>query len=204
LSVAVGASSAFPPFLSPVILKTDPTKWIDAPPRAHPKIQKLRSKLILTDGGVYDNLGLEPLWGNCDTILVSDAGAPAGIRESVARNWLGQLGRVRGIMMEQTRALRRRMLIAELEAKRLEGAFWGIGTLIDKYELPDAMTVDSPQTAALRKVRTRLSPFNEKEQSELINWGYALCDAAMRKHMGIGTRPSAWPVPGAYAFPMKA
>jgi len=30
--------------------------------------------LFLTDGGVYDNLGLETAWKNYETILVSDGG----------------------------------------------------------------------------------------------------------------------------------
>jgi NTE family protein len=62
LSVAVGASIAFPPVLSPVILRTDPTLWIDAPVPAHKDLEALRSKMILTDGGVYDNIGLEAIW----------------------------------------------------------------------------------------------------------------------------------------------
>ena len=32
-------------------------------------------RLRLTDGGIYDNLGLEPIWKRYRTILVSDGGA---------------------------------------------------------------------------------------------------------------------------------
>ena len=35
-----------------------------------------RKRLQLADGGVYDNLGLETVWGRYDTVLVSDAGKP--------------------------------------------------------------------------------------------------------------------------------
>ena len=35
-----------------------------------------RSRLFLADGGVYDNLGLETVWGRYDNMLVSDGGKP--------------------------------------------------------------------------------------------------------------------------------
>ena len=34
---------------------------------------------------------------------------------------------------------------------------------------------------ALAWIRTRLNSFSEAEQSQLINWGYILCDASMRR-----------------------
>jgi NTE family protein len=34
-----------------------------------------RRKVVLTDGGVYDNLGLETAWKSSRTVLISDAGA---------------------------------------------------------------------------------------------------------------------------------
>ena len=36
--------------------------------------ESFRSSLFLTDGGVYDNLGLEAIWDRYQTVLVSDAG----------------------------------------------------------------------------------------------------------------------------------
>src|SRR5262249_32260739 len=121
LSVAVGASSAFPPLLSPVILKTDPKRWKDGGRRVLPDAGHLRSRLVLTDGGVYDNIGLEPL-KKCETVLIADAGAPATIVRRPWKNWIGQLVRAREIMMEQTRALRRRHVVEELIARRRRGA----------------------------------------------------------------------------------
>jgi NTE family protein len=39
------------------------------------------SRVILTDGGVYDNLGLETAWKRYDTVLVSDAGGKTQAEE---------------------------------------------------------------------------------------------------------------------------
>jgi NTE family protein len=39
-------------------------------------------------------------------------------------------------------------------------------------------------------MRTRLNRFSANEQERLINWGYALTDAAMRRHV-IGGKEAA-------------
>jgi NTE family protein len=72
LALAVAASAAFPPMLSPAKIK--PPKgsirpWTDPTTLTAPAFGK---KLFLTDGGVYDNLGLEPIWKRYRTLLVSD------------------------------------------------------------------------------------------------------------------------------------
>jgi hypothetical protein len=42
-----------------------------------------------------------------------------------------------------------------------------------------ALVKDTAETASLQTIRTRLNEFSECEQGPLINWGYALTDAAM-------------------------
>jgi NTE family protein len=44
-------------------------------------------KLVLTDGGVYDNLGIEPVWKRYRTLLVSDGGAVTRPLSRPATNW---------------------------------------------------------------------------------------------------------------------
>ncbi len=89
LGVAVAASSAFPPLFSPIVLKTDPASWSDG--SKLPNLEALRKRIVLADGGVYDNMGLESLVGNVDIVLVSDAGAPFEIDETppktTSSNW---------------------------------------------------------------------------------------------------------------------
>ena len=58
------------------------------------------------------------------------------------------------------------------------------------------MISDNAQTHSLHSVRTRLNKFSEKEQGHLINWGYALTDAAMRRYLlERDVVPGKWPVP---------
>jgi hypothetical protein len=58
LAIAVAASSAFPPFLSPVVLKLNSADF-DPSTKGDLQIEPYTSQVVLTDGGVYDNLGLE-------------------------------------------------------------------------------------------------------------------------------------------------
>jgi NTE family protein len=195
LAAAVGASSAFPPVLSPVIIETQPSAWKKVDGADLFDDSAYREKLVLTDGGVYDNMGLEAIWDRCKTVLVSDAGAPFDADPSPKTAWTSQLMRVLDIVTEQTRALRRKMLIGEFEQKNKLGTYWGIKTRIADYGLQDTLMKDSELTASLQNVRTRLNPFTDEEQGRLINWGYALADAAMRRHVLAGTPVAAGSLP---------
>jgi hypothetical protein len=51
-------------------------------------------------------------------------------------------------------------------------------------------------TRRLAETPTRLGKLAEADQEKLINWGYAICDTAMRKHVIPGTSPPArFPIP---------
>lgn len=200
ISLAVTASSAFPPFLSPVTVDTDPgafqrTEGADL----YDQIEH-RRRLILTDGGVYDNLGLETIWNRYETVLVSDAGAPFESEADPGTSWHRQALRAMNIATNQSRALRKRALISDYQQQVRTGTYWGIMTEIQGYGLPDALPVPVKVTRELADIRTRLNPFSEAEQSRLINWGYAVCDAAMRRYVvpQSVSRP-VWPYP-AYAL----
>ena len=194
LAEAVAASSAFPPIFSPLVLKTEPDAW-ERPQRELANLYSLRRRIVLADGGIYDNMGLEALLDNVDIVLVSDAGAPFAIDESPFEDDLLQLGRVRDILIDQTRALRKRALIGDFESGRRQGAYWGIGTAIDDYEDDDPLTSDNAVSAALQDIPTRLKAFTAQEQGQLINWGYALADSALRTRTDLPLgAPQGWPV----------
>jgi NTE family protein len=201
LAKVVTSSSAFPPLLSPVIFDFDdvsvwqPLEGADLYGRA-----EFKRRLVLGDGGIYDNLGLQGIWERCRTVLVSDAGAPMEVDADPHTNPLSQLGRVRDILINQTRALRKHKLVEDLRNKVRSGTYWGITTQIGDYGLKDPLTRDSDRTATQQHVRTRLNRFDEREQGELIDWGYALADAAMRCHVVPGAPAGQWPDPK-YKFP---
>lgn len=195
LARAVAASSAFPPVLSPVYVDTDPAAWQAAEGSYLFGEDRLRRRMMLTDGGVYDNMGMESIWDRYETVLVSDAGAPLDIDVEPSSVWHKQALRVLDICTEQQRALRKRVLVERLKAGSLKGAYWGIGTAICDYQLDDSLCKDSVITGQIAGIRTRLDHFGEQEQGHLINWGYAMADSAVRRHVACGIKPGQLPLP---------
>ena len=197
LATAVAASCALPPILSPLIIKFNPQDWKDWENGENYKDKlvfnksRLRKSLFLTDGGVYDNLGLERVWDRYATVLVSDAGAPFQATQGSMGFRLNELTRALravSILTEQARALRKRWLITDMKNGLVHGAYWGISTHIRDYNLeihgcPLPLLDDNTITHSLSRIRTRLNHFSADEQERLINWGYALTDAAMRRHI---------------------
>lgn len=210
LAKVVAASSAFPPVFCPVRFDLDPSRW-KAGPYADLYVKREGYRTFyLADGGIYDNMGLEYYRKperQSMTLLISDAGALFAVKRGPGMmRWshLMRTLRTLSIASEQTRALRKRHQIQAYREGLREGAYWGIGTRIGSYagrgDLP-LMVQDTPQTQALCEVRTRLNRFTEKEQGRLINWGYALTDAAVRAFLPEPdpVPMGRWPVP-AYAL----
>lgn len=197
LALAVAASSAFPPVLSPLVMELDPKSFT---PGSGKDLQRepYTSRVVLSDGGVYDNLGLETAWKRCDTILVSDAGGKTEPQGKPKEDWARHSYRVLNIIDNQVRSLRKRMLISAYNAKIRKGAYWGIRTDINDYHLENPLPCPWARTMALAETPTRLEQIPDDLQEKLINWGYAVCDAAMRKHMYAElTRPADFPYPSA-------
>src|SRR5262249_47153285 len=118
LADAVTASSAFPPVLSPFILNPPDGSFKDWPDGAHVPAADLsayRKQVILTDGGVYDNHGLEPIVKSYLTDFVSDGGAPFQRMPTLHTDWISQLKRILDVTDNQVRSLRRRDLIQRFE-----------------------------------------------------------------------------------------
>lgn len=182
LAVAVAASSAFPPLLSPVELKLERYGTVEDTQGTDLHRAPYTKTAILTDGGVYDNLGLETVWKRYKTVLVSDGGGQVEPEEDPHRDWARHSFRVLNLIDNQVRSLRKRQCIDAFVRKEREGAYWGIRTDIRNYQLPDALPCGPADTDRIARIPTRLKAMPEEQQEALINWGYAVCDAAMRKH----------------------
>jgi NTE family protein len=198
LASAVGASSAFPPYLSPVQLDVNPHDF-DPATRGLLYTAPYHTHAVLSDGGAYDNFGLEPAFKRFDTILVSDGGAKVAPDPDPAGDWARHSYRMIDVIDNQVRSLRVRDLLTAYQDKSgnpltaRHGAYWGIRTNIKNYGLDDALTTQFPhaQTLELAHIPTRLERMDDELQERLINWGYAVCDAAVRRHY----LPPAPPLP---------
>ena len=197
LASAVAASSAFPPVLSPATLEVDADAYT---PHSGQDLQRqpFTTAVLLSDGGVYDNLGLETAWKRYDTILVSDAGGKLQPEEEPKHDWARHSYRVLNLIDNQVRNLRKRQLIDSYKGGIRRGAYWGIRTNIAHYELEDALDCPVEATMRLAEIPTRLKRLDDATQEKLINWGYAVCDAALRKHVSPElSKPADFPYPAA-------
>src|SRR5215813_1026710 len=196
LSQAVAASSAFPPVLSPVEMRLDPAAFT---PDSGKDLQRppFTTKVILSDGGVYDNLGLETAWKRYDTVLVSDAGGKMQAEEEPKSDWARHSYRVLDLVDNQVRSLRKRQVIDSFASGDRKGAYWGIRTDIANYAAPNALPCPLARTTALAETPTRLKRMDDTLQERLINWGYAVCDAALRAHVDTKIEKGRFPYPAA-------
>ena len=193
LANAVTASSAFPPVLSPMSLPLDPGKVRKVEGNDLHQQPYIR-RAVLSDGGVYDNLGLETAWKNYDTILVSDGGGHIDPEGDPSTDWPRHSYRVLNLIDNQVRALRKRQVIDSYQApphdiNHRKGTYWGIRTDIANYQVSEPLSCPHDRTLALAAIPTRLKALDDVQQQRLINWGYAVCDAALRKHVDPGLGP---------------
>lgn len=170
---AVAASSAFPPVFNPLP--------VDLPRDAFQGGRQRMTDLRLTDGGVYDNLGLEPVWKSHQTLLVSDGGAPFSFEPD--RGLVRRLKRYADIVAGQVVALRKRWVVSNFIGGTLSGTYWGLSSAVASYELPE-FTGYSEQLVGDRiaRVRTDLDAFSPAEMDVLENHGYTLAAAAIGRH----------------------
>ena len=184
LGFSPSASSAFPPLLSPCVLNLDPNSFDpDTPAAPGIKLPDFRQQIVLADGGVYDNLGLETAWKSDKTILVSNGGGALELQANPKHDWLDQTDRVLNIIYSQVVILRTRSIVELFQLGVRDGSYWGIGSNIQNYKLPDALVCPFDVTTKLAETATRLAAIDSELQEQLIDWGFAITDAGMRKHV---------------------
>jgi NTE family protein len=189
----VAASSAFPPFLSP--LRIPPPGTIVAHSTGLP-VDDPPSRLWLTDGGVYDNLGMQAAQ-SFHTVLASDGGAPLAYASHVGHNWGSQTLRTVGLVYAQVSRLRRHQFVEELLRGERLGALWTIATRMTDYTAPSVLPCPYSATRVLADLPTRLAKMPAEIRKRLINWGYASADAAIRSYVEPSLpAPSGMPYPG--------
>ena len=182
LATAVAASSAFPPVLSPLVLNLTGTEF-DPDPKAILQRRPFTTHVYLTDGGVYDNLGLETAFKRYKTLLVSDGGGKMAAQDKPARDWVRHALRINNVIDNQVRSLRKRQLIAEFQrGAEHDGTYWGIRSHLNDYPVTTRLACPQERTEELAATPTRLKAMEPAYQERLINWGYAVCAAAVESY----------------------
>jgi len=147
LAKAMAISAAFPGGIGPLSVKTKDFQWEKRPGEwgkgqgsVLPFAPPFR-RLHLYDGGLYDNLGIEPLFDigrqafkadetlerQANFLLVSDAGAALARKPILHPLNPFRFKRIADIALDQTRSLRVRALMNFLQQEPESGAYLGIG-----------------------------------------------------------------------------
>jgi NTE family protein len=186
LARAVAASSCFPPAFRAMLVRGEPRDLSGGGYDADDRDELVR-RIELSDGGVHDNLGLEPVWRDHSDVLVSDAAPSLTVAPRIHPAVWRQL-RMIVTLVEQATDVRKRWLIANYAAGELGGAYWGIGSLPSHYPPPPPGRPTAPTFADdlvrryLAPVRIDLDPFSAGEIAALENHGYAMADLAVATH----------------------
>ena len=180
---AVAASSCFPPIFNPLPLGVPAAEFKKGRERLD------GADIRLSDGGLYDNLGLEPVWKDHHTLLVSDGGAV--FASASDRGLLARIGRYVDIVDSQALALRKRWLISNFLGGTMSGAYWGIASAVGNYASDGAGYSKALAGEVIAAVRTDLDAFSTAEMAVLENHGYTLAAAAIATHLGDLTAPGA-------------
>jgi NTE family protein len=205
LGEAVAASAAFPPLFPPPRIRSSDYDF--GRPIYGEKPLPLRKYIPLSDGGVYDNLGLEavqkptampglaePLPA-AEFLIVSDAGYPAQFRfRSSGIPVLSEallLYRVDDIAREQVCAQRRRELIAKFRdsSSLLKGVLIPLSSSLEKLgpashqaystHVPPGHQVPEALLALISSIRTHLDRFTALECEALMYHAYSITDAVL-------------------------
>ena len=167
VSRAVAASSAFPPVFPPLRLQSDVYA------RAG-----IVEYVTLTDGGVYDNMGVNPVVrarAALDYVIVSDGGKPFAIDERPTDSGAIVLKASLGIMMEQIRGLE----FDRLQHRYLAGTgpkplWFSIDSKEGEIQAGDA--------AFASAIDTNLRALSDDEMDVLTRHGGGLVDSRLRRY----------------------
>jgi len=192
---AIAASAALPILIGPFELNTTLYQWHKyGPHRGNDFIpsEPIMDQVHLWDGGIYENLGLESLYKigqgpreGIDYLIVSDAGAPLGIKQSRLAAYL----RLIYIGMSQTRALRSRVVVNHFEKQPNMGIYVQMGNTINeiirraKVKLDFSINCNTSltlnQVATVNNMKTHVKRLSEIEFDLLHQHGYEVADTTL-------------------------
>jgi len=160
LARAVAASSAFPPVFPPLRIDRDVYAGRDV------------DYVTLTDGGVYDNLGVNPLLRQernaLDYALVSDAGKPFEIEDEPTESGTVVLKASIGILMEQVRGLQFKRLELSWRSEQGPKPVWfSIDSRLGEANAGDAVFASNIRTN-LHKLRSEELAILDRHAQSLL------------------------------------
>jgi len=217
IATVAAASAAVPYALGGLSFKLPNDGWFETDPGTGKPIKEKEPPLHtvrLWDGGVYENLGIEPLYKpgrnaiDCDDVIVSDASGsiPTLIVKGVFGNLFGGsliTPRLFDISSDQIRSLRSRMFIEAIVGGRTKGSlirmgnssstiFRKAGVHVDEHELPNRLNDNDANKAW--NTPTHLRAFHVNQFDLIARHGFECADATLTAHRkDISDRSIPWP-----------
>jgi NTE family protein len=186
---AVAASSCLPPLFHPMPIDLPPTELSGGAFPAGDERDGLIRGLRLSDGGLNDNLGLEPIWRDHEIVISVDGAATFHAEADLGLSWprpstvAWRIGRYVAILGRQATEMRKRWFISNLTQGVIQGAYVGLGSKVSSYDVAGAGYGTALVDDVISEVRSDLDAFDESEIGVLQNHGYLLADAASRRHL---------------------
>lgn len=189
LAKVVAASSGFPPFFCPVRLDFSDHEI------SKPGAAAAAGRSLLADGGIYDNMGLEPIWKRYGVLLVSNAGDPLAETESPGGNWYGIVRRSMSMIHRQAENNRVRWLLSLADAGVRRVAYWPLRSSVAEFDAPGSIALSPAEADLARAEAVRLKALRPDAYRRLVRHGYSLCDAAVRRWLKTPNKPAPqWPL----------
>lgn len=195
ISDAIAASSAVPGLIGPLVIRSSRFQWHRYEGRELVPTSTRLKRYELWDGGVYDNLGVEPLFKSgggfregFDLLLVSDASATLSVDPRTVKRTINpgrRILRLVKVATDQIRGLRARAVITQFLRVKNSGAYFRIGNTVEQiyseaglsapdgdYLSADDVEQEATFPATLR--RLKLSEF-----ARLRRHGFEVADATL-------------------------
>ncbi|WP_417732316.1 patatin-like phospholipase family protein [Rosistilla oblonga] len=193
LSHALAASAAVPGLIGPLLVRSKKYQWSEFCEDDWKAIRPKYKHLHLWDGGVYDNLGVEPLFKpgeglreGTDYLIVCDASRPLASETRQSRwrpGFLQASLRLVDVATDQVRSLRARMLMEHFKQNPGTGAYLRLGlatkSVYARSPTPGKPALSDDEVQRVAQIETTLRQLSHNEFSLLFRHGFEVADAML-------------------------
>ena len=195
ISDAIAASAAVPGLIGPLVICSDRYGWHRYDGETLVRTSTPARKYQIWDGGVYDNLGVEPLFkpnggfrDGFDLLIVSDASAPVELTPHTLRRVFmpaHRIVRLVEIASDQVRGLRSRALVSEFARAEDKGAYFRMGNTVERIystvgrPVPAGYHLSSEDASLSRTFPTTLRRLTHSEFKCIHRHGFEIADATL-------------------------
>lgn len=195
IASAIAASAAMPGLIGPLIIRSNDYEWYRYEGKELRSTTPVAKRYELWDGGVYDNLGVEPLFkpgggfrDGFDFLLVSDASSPLELDPRTLRRMIKPIHRTMrliNIATEQIRGLRARTVVSDFATGRSLGAYLRIGNTVEDIfsasgeVVPEFSYLSPTEVKQASTFATTLRRISPSEFDLLMQHGFEVANATL-------------------------